>query len=249
MDFNKFTPLAVLILTGSLVGQTHQPCVVTRMLDSCRVELATGEIVRLIGLQTLPHFSSNLMEPNSFPDSLLIGKSLWLESDDHLPEDFVYLWCDSLLLNRELLRRGLARIWDDTTAFKYQEVFLVAEHKARATKRGNWKFVAFCPAANDESTMVVEAMVYVTKFGKKYHRANCRLLSQNETALPLSQARRDYEPCRRCADSANPLKEPLSLQKNGKTAAEPCLAKTKKGDRCKRQAERGSKYCWQHRRK
>ncbi|MGH7601999.1 MAG: hypothetical protein ACREOI_37015, partial [bacterium] len=67
---NKITPLAVLMLAHSLVGQTRQPCVVARVLDSCRVELSSGEIIHLIGVQAFPYSSSNLTQSNSFPDSL-----------------------------------------------------------------------------------------------------------------------------------------------------------------------------------
>lgn len=246
---NKITPLVVLILAGALTGQTRQPSVVARVLDSCRVELASGAIIRLIGVQAFPNSSSNLIQSNSFPDSLIIGKSLWLESDDHWPADFGYLWRDSLLINAELLRQGLARVWDDTTHFKYQEIFLIAEHKARTARRGNWKFVAFLSTEIDHATTVAGDTVYVTQSGKKYHRAGCRLLSANKTALPLPQARLEHEPCRLCMDSPIAPEKILPLESNGKKVPTQCLGQTKSGSRCKREAESESKYCWQHRRK
>ncbi|MCI0692179.1 thermonuclease family protein [candidate division KSB1 bacterium] len=246
---DKITPLVVLAFAGVLTGQTRQACVVARVLDSCRVELDSGEIVRLIGVQAFPNSSSNLIQSNSFPASLVIGKSLWLESDDHWPADFGYLWFDSLLINAELLRRGLVRVWDDTTGFKYQEIFLVAEHKARMARRGHWKFVAFLSAENDNAAAVASDTVYVTPSGKKYHRAGCRLLSANKTALPLSQARLEHEPCRLCTDAPIAPKKILPLESSGKKVTAQCLGQTRSGNRCKRKAETGSKYCWQHRRK
>lgn len=246
---NKITPLVVLIFAGALTGQTRQPCVVARVLHSCRVELASGEIIRLIGLQAFPNSSPNLIQSNSFPDSLIIGKSLWLESDDHWPADFGYLWRDSLLINTELLWQGLARVWDDTTHFKYQEIFLVAEHKARTARRGNWKFAAFLSAEIDNSKTAASDTVYVTQSGKKYHRAGCRLLSENKTALPLSQARLEHEPCRLCTSSPIAPEKILPLKLEGEKISTQCLGQTKSGSRCKREAEPGSKYCWQHRRK
>jgi len=246
---NKITPLVILIFAGALTGQTRQPCVVARVLDSCRVELASGEIVRLIGLQAFPNPSSNLINPNSFPDSLTIGKSLWLESDDHLPAGFGYLWRDSLLINAELLRQGLARVWDDTTQFKYQGIFLIAEHKARAGRRGNWKYVTFFSAEIDHAMTAGDDTVYVTQSGKKYHRAGCRLLSANKTALLLSQARLEHEPCRLCTDSLIAPKGMTPLEPHSKKVSTQCIGQTKSGSRCKREAESGSKYCWQHRRK
>ncbi len=246
LDFVKITPLAVLILAASLAGQTRQPCAVTRVLDSCRIELASGEIVRLSGLQNFPHSSSH---SSSLLDSLLIGKSLWLELDGNAPAGLGYLWRDSLLLNVELLRQGLARVWDDTAQFKHQETFFVAEHKARTAKRGNWQFATLLFAAVDETAPVIEDTVYVTQSGKKYHRADCRLLSKNSITLPLSRAQINFSACLLCAASANPSTAANSLQQNEKVVAARCLAKTKNGDRCKREAEAGSKYCWQHRRK
>jgi hypothetical protein len=246
LDVVNITPLAVLILAASLAGQTRQPCAVTRVLDNCRVELASGEIVRLIGLQNFPHSSSQF---NSFLDSLLIGKSLWLELDGKAPAGFGYLWRDSLLINVELLRQGLARVWDDTAQFKHQESFFVAEHKARMAKRGYWQFATLLFAAVDEAAPVIDDTVYVTQSGKKYHRADCRLLSKNSIALPLSRAQINFSACRLCEASTNPPATAQSLQQNDKVAPARCLAKTKNGDRCKREAEAGSKYCWQHRRK
>ena len=249
LDFIKITPIAVLILAASLAGQTRQPCAVTRVLDRCRVELASGEIVRLIGLQAFPNSSTHLIQSNSFLDSLIIGKSLWLESDNHLPAGFGYLWHDSLLINLELLRQGLTRVWDDTTQFTHQEIFLVAEHKARTAKRGNWQFATLLFAAVDETTTVIDDTVYLTQSGKKYHRLNCRLLSQNKTALPLSRARLNYGPCSLCAVSVSAPQEIQSIQPTSKMATAQCVATTKSGKRCKRDAEPGTKYCWQHRRK
>ncbi len=246
---NKITPLVVLMLAGALAGQTRQSCIVARVLDSCRVELASGELIHLIGVQTFPNSLSNLIQPDSLPDSLIIGKSLWLESDDQWPAEFGYLWRDSLMINAELLRRGLVRVWDDTIGFKYQEIFLVAEHKARTARRGHWKFAAFLPAEIGHATRVAGDTVYVTPSGKKYHRAGCRLLSANKTALPLSQARLEHEPCRLCIDSLIAPEKTLPLESNGKKITTQCIAQTKSGNRCKREAESGSKYCWQHRKK
>jgi hypothetical protein len=245
----KITLVVVLSLMDVVSGQTRQPCIVTRVLDNCRVELASGEIIHLIGLQAFPNSSSTPIQPNSLPDSLIIGKSLWLESDDHLPAEFGYLWHDSLLINTELLSRGLALVWDDTAGFKYQRIFLVAEHKARTARRGNWKYAGFLSAEINHAATIGDDTVYVTQSGKKYHRAGCRLLSENKTALPLSQARLEHEPCRFCTGAQIAPEKILPLESIGKKVTMQCLGQTKNGNRCKREAESGSKYCWQHRRK
>ena len=40
--------------------------------------------------------------------------------------------------------------------------------------------------------------VYVTDTGECYHRASCGSLQYSKHPIPLSEAREDYRPCRRC---------------------------------------------------
>jgi len=244
-DSIKILAAVVVSLAVAVASQTPQPCTILRVIDWDRVELRSGESIRLIGVKAFPNLSSTRLQIISFLDSLLIGKATELEFDADLPESRGYLWRDSLLLNVELLRRGWVQIWEDTARFKYRDIFLAAENAARHNKSGGWKFTAVV----DSAKVGGQDTVYVTKSGKKYHRSDCRLLSQNRTALLLAQARVDYSACRLCASSSSLPKAAISLQPNGKTAAVRCWGKTKKGDRCKREAEAGSKYCWQHRRK
>jgi len=241
----KITTLALMSLAVAVCGQTRQPYTVLRVIDGERVELRSGAMIRLAGVKVFPNLASHRFQFLSFLDSLVISKAIELEFDEDLPASCGYLWRDSLLINVELLRRGWMQVWEDTTQFKYRDIFLAAENAAQQNKSGGWKLAAFV----DSTQAVGDDTVYITKAGKKYHRSDCRLLSQNRTALLLSQARVDYSACRLCASSASSPQKALSLQPDGKTAAVQCWGKTKKGDRCKREAEAGTKYCWQHRRK
>jgi competence protein ComEC len=40
--------------------------------------------------------------------------------------------------------------------------------------------------------------VYVTRTGKKYHRAGCRYLSQSKIPMSLAEAAKHYGPCSVC---------------------------------------------------
>jgi hypothetical protein len=42
-----------------------------------------------------------------------------------------------------------------------------------------------------------DEMVYVTRTGSKYHRAGCRFLARNSTAIRLTEVGR-YQPCGVC---------------------------------------------------
>jgi len=52
--------------------------------------------------------------------------------------------------------------------------------------------------ATDKAAKKDNTQVYVTPFGKKYHRENCRFLSKNANAMPLQDAAKKYEPCNVC---------------------------------------------------
>jgi endonuclease YncB( thermonuclease family) len=240
----RITTLALMLLPVASWSQTRQPCSILRVIDGQRIELRSGAMIRLAGLQALPNFSSNRFQIFAFLDSLLIGQSIEVEFDEGLPESCGYLWRDTLLINVELLRRGWLQVWDDTARFKYRDIFLAAQNAARQNKFGGWKSAA----SVDSVSLIEDDTVYVTKSGKKYHRAGCRLLSQNKIALPLAQARGDHEACRLC-EKAAPSAKTLLAQPENKTAPTRCLGKTKSGERCKRDAEAEAKYCWQHRRK
>jgi hypothetical protein len=41
-------------------------------------------------------------------------------------------------------------------------------------------------------------VVYVTRSGKKYHRASCSYLRKSKIPISLSEARGQYGPCSRC---------------------------------------------------
>lgn len=239
-DLLKITTLALMPLAVAVWSQSRQPCAILRVLDQERVELQSGATIRLAGVKTALKSSSNRFPIISWLDSLLIGQSGELEFDENLLDSCGYLWRDSLMINLELLRRGWMHVWDDTAHFKYRDLFLAAENAARENKVG-----AFAPIA-DSVKILGDDTVYVTKSGKKYHRATCRLLSQNKIALPLSQARGEYGPCRLCMSAPMAPQVSSSLRPHGKTNPIKCLAKTQSGNRCKREAVAGSKYCWQH---
>jgi len=95
--------------------------------------------------------------------------------------------------------------------------------------------------------------VYVTKSGKKYHRADCRSLSKSRIPIALNDVGTRYTPCTICSPPVVEAKEKNQEAEQIKPASEitspssgQCQATTKKGTRCKRSASPGSKYCWQH---
>lgn len=104
--------------------------------------------------------------------------------------------------------------------------------------------------------------VYVTRTGKKYHRAGCTSLRSSSIAMPLKDAAAKYQPCKIChppvLGGASPAPAASSTTvAESRAAAHPapstrtvqstrCQATTKKGTQCSRKAKPGSRSCWQH---
>ena len=104
------------------------------------------------------------------------------------------------------------------------------------------------------TSFLLAQTVYVTKTGKKYHRVGCSFLKTTSSAISLQDAvDQGYTPCSRCnpptltsktsevKTTQKKVNDEMHLVQRGR-----CQAITKKGTQCSRQAEPGSKYCWQH---
>jgi len=101
--------------------------------------------------------------------------------------------------------------------------------------------------------------VYITKTGAKYHSAGCSYLKKSSTPIELKDAiDKGYTACSRCNPSgtetiqsktekkSDNTEKITTTKKKSETTRTRCIAITKKGTQCKRWAEVGSKYCWQH---
>ena len=103
--------------------------------------------------------------------------------------------------------------------------------------------------------------VYITKTGAKYHSAGCSYLKKSSTPIELKDAiDRGYTACSRCNPGGSETiqsktevksdntEKVTTEKKKTETTKTRCIAITKKGTQCKRWAEVGSNYCWQHKR-
>jgi hypothetical protein len=118
----------------------------------------------------------------------------------------------------------------------------------------------FAPAAPFSLAQRPDDTVYVTKSGQCYHRDGCRSLRSSRIPMRLEDAAARYRPCSICKppvlasdtrSDAAPGGRGEAVKEAPKRAAPgggQCKAITKKGTRCKRKAQPGSEYCWQHRR-
>jgi endonuclease YncB( thermonuclease family) len=173
--------------------------------------------VRLVGTYA-PRGGGTASEAQAFLSRLLTGETVCLVSEPGWPtadEDghmwaYVYRVPDGLLVNLELVRQGYARVVAEGT-FEQQSLLRAYEQLAKKHEKGLWNPRSAeatepgrttgitKPAASQPVGAADDTIVYVTKSGKKYHRADCPHVRSGATQLSLKEARaRGYTPCSHC---------------------------------------------------
>ncbi len=127
----------------------------------------------------------------------------------HPARGLVFREPDGLCVNLELVRLGYAKalLRKDLPGRK---AFGYYQRQARRLGKGLWgaRPPASRPADAKAAPVAIDApqprlpatdpMVYVTRSGRKYHRAGCPHLRKSRIARQLSEVVGRYEPCKRC---------------------------------------------------
>lgn len=188
---------------------------VAAVVDGDTLRLETGVRVRLIGVDTpeTVHPSKPVeaygKEASAFTRKHLEGEGIRLAYDQanaatrHRDKygrllAYVVRDRDNFDVNAELIRQGYAHAYTQYPLSRNDE-FLGYQREAREQGRGLW--APALPTARGpptEDTAPVEAEVYVTRTGAKYHRSGCRYLSKSKVPISLADARLRYSPCSVC---------------------------------------------------
>jgi len=200
--------LAVILLPGCGAEKKAPPgeALVARVIDGDTLVLKERDIrVRVLGIDA-PE-----MEREGRPAEFLAhkakahltdltqGKRLRLEYDrlryDHYGRLLAYLFLpDNTMVNAELVRQGLARVYFHTPNLRYCEVLLAAQREALEAKRGLWQK----PLVQDEPFYLAN------KSSLRFHRPKCPL---GEKIAPANRVKLDslkeaylqgFSPCRSC---------------------------------------------------
>jgi len=115
-----------------------------RVIDGDTIELADGEHVRYIGIDTpemrpVEAWAEAATEANR---ELVGARMVRLEPDvqerDRYGRLLAYVWAGDMLVNEELLRRGFAQVSTYPPNVRYERRFLAAQREAREAGRGLW---------------------------------------------------------------------------------------------------------------
>jgi micrococcal nuclease len=124
---------------------------------------------------------------------------------------YLYLEPGSRCVNREIIARGYGHAYT-RYPFALMDDFRAAERDARENNLGLWAAEptpAEPAATGPEPAAAGPVPVYITRTGTKYHRAGCRYVARNGTAVPVDEAAARYRPCSVC-DPPKPERDPAA---------------------------------------
>ena len=195
-------------MLGACGGEPSQPppaALVVRIVDGDTLVLAGGLKVRVLGIDA-PE-----MERDGHPADFLahqakatlgeltLNRTIGLEYDrlryDHYGRLLAYLFLpDHTLVNAELVRQGLARVYLIVPNLRYQKVLLEAQQEAIQAQRGVW-----------QQLLKQDEPFYLGNHQSlRLHRPKCPLAAKMAKAnqvrfTSLKEAYlQGYSPCRSC---------------------------------------------------
>ncbi|MBM3156888.1 MAG: thermonuclease family protein [Chloroflexi bacterium] len=137
--------LFVVALLVSCVPVTEGQVRVVRVIDGDTIEIAGGERVRYIGIdtpETYPQVEPYGAEAKAKNIELVEGKLVTLERDvsytDKYDRLLRYVYVDGLFVNGELVRLGYAEAVPYPPDTRYQWQLELLEAEAKAAARGIW---------------------------------------------------------------------------------------------------------------
>lgn len=176
---------------------------VARVIDGDTIELANGERVRYIGIDTPERGQPYYEAAKRFNAQLVQGKHVELEFDvqqrDRYGRLLAYVHVEHngkrVFVNAELVRQGYALAYTVPPNVKYADEFVRLQRIARRRGLGLWS----------EAHAQSDVDIYIgNRRTRVFHRADCphasRLSSKHRIAF---KSRRDaldanYHPCHRC---------------------------------------------------
>ncbi len=172
---------------------------IKEVIDGDTIELESGERIRYIGIDTPEKGQPFFQEATRANQELLKKGKYTLEYDNDRKDDWgrtlAYIWIDTLLVNGELVREGLASVYLISPNFKYKDKLIVFQKEARAKKVGIW------------SIPITPEKYYVASRhsrGLVFHRPDCqwakRITKENLIRFETKDQALDlgYSPCRTC---------------------------------------------------
>ena len=166
--------------------------------DGDTIILANEEEVRYVGIDTPEKSRPYFEEAKEFNRKMVEGKRVFLEYDAERRDKYfrilAYVWVDTLLVNAELIKSGLAWVYSHRPNLKHRDNFCSLQRQARKAKAGIWSI----PVSETEKYYIGN------KRSTRFHRPNCKYAAQmsdrNKIIFKTKEEALDscYSPCRFC---------------------------------------------------
>lgn len=173
---------------------------IIRVIDGDTVDLTDGRTVRLLGIDCPEKGEPFADSAGAFLTRLALGKTVSLKYSKRKKDNYdrllAYLYTDSIWLNRELLRQGLAGLYlfeDNLPDREIVAQLLAAQYEAMDHKRGIWSL-----------SHIKEDFYLAKKGGLRFHRPSCDMARKfrpediDRFATRDEALRLGLSPCRNC---------------------------------------------------
>ena len=129
-------------MTSESRGHAGDAVRVTFAVDGDTVELASGERVRLIGIDTPERGKPLYSEARDHLAALVLNKGVRVARDiserDRYGRLLLYLYVGETFVNLEMVKSGFAKAYTYPPDIKHSEEFVAAEQAAREAGKGLW---------------------------------------------------------------------------------------------------------------
>ncbi len=176
----------------------HEGWQVKEVIDGDSILLKNGETVRYIGIDAPEKSQPYFEEAKEVNRKMVEGKRISLEYDQEIRDKYsrilAYVWMDSLLVNAELIKKGLARLYPFRSNLTYIDTFCLLQKQARGQKIGIWSV----PVSEKEEYYLGN------KRSLRFHRPDCKyalqMAERNKIVFKTREEALDscYSPCRNC---------------------------------------------------
>jgi micrococcal nuclease len=173
---------------------------VVNIIDGDTFELAGGDRLRLLALDTPEKGEPFYDSAKNFLASLALGKNVEVayskKKRDGYGRLLGYVYLNSVWINREIIRNGLAHVYlfDDNIGDKAKiDSLLLAQQEAMANEEGVWSI-----------KRKEEKYYLATKNSFRFHRPQCKSISKQPIEdlirfdFRAEAFRQGYSPCRNC---------------------------------------------------
>ena len=145
----KHLAVMLVLVMSSCLQQQSEANYCVAVYDGDTFELESGEVVRLIGIDSPEHFEPGGDIALDYLSSLVLNKKVVLIQGDQEKDDYDrllrYVYVDGICVNEEMIKKGYAEVRYISEDNPHREYYLQLEIEAEKNEAGLWGCRVFQP--------------------------------------------------------------------------------------------------------